>query len=54
MNILIPEEKVLNAFSKEIKSIYQIKRNKENQNNRLLELRDFLLPMLMNGQVTVK
>jgi len=54
MNILVPNKWVLDLFSKKIKSIFMIKRNNEKQNNKLSELRDFLLPMLMNGQVTMK
>lgn len=52
--IIIPSDKILSKFSKIIIPI----RNKliENleENKELIKLRDWLLPMLMNGQVTIK
>jgi type I restriction enzyme, S subunit len=52
-NVYFPDHKVLINFNKEIEPIFNlmIKNNKENQ--KLEELRDWLLPMLMNGQVEV-
>jgi type I restriction enzyme, S subunit len=53
-SIAKPSETLLNDFNKKI-SIFE-KRRQENlkQNLELAKLRDWLLPMLMNGQVTVK
>jgi type I restriction enzyme S subunit len=36
-----------------IKPIFNHQQNLEEENQKLTELRDWLLPMLMNGQVTV-
>ena len=54
IKLIKPNEQVLLSFSKKIKSsIEQIYINSE-QNQELAKLRDWLLPMLMNGQVKVK
>lgn len=54
ISILIPEKKILS----QMKELFQSTLNKiltnQNQNQQLAELRDWLLPMLMNGQVKVK
>ncbi len=54
IKLIKPNEQVLLSFSKKIKSsIEQVYINSE-QNQELTNLRDWLLPMLMNGQVKVK
>lgn len=54
IKLIKPNEQILISFSKKIKSsIEQIYINSE-QNQELAKLRDWLLPMLMNGQVSVK
>ena len=51
---IIPNQDVVTLFEKKMISFYnQIKHNVF-ETNKLIELRDWLLPMLMNGQVTVK
>lgn len=45
--LLMKFEKSVNSFDREIK-------NRSRQNQELTQLRDWLLPMLMNGQVKVK
>ena len=52
--LVIPNNFVLEMFHKKTKSIYEQIYLNQLQNRDLAELRDFLLPMLMNGQVTVK
>ena len=52
--ILLPSEKVLEAFNKKIKPLHKLTYENTVENQKLAELRDWLLPMLMNGQVTVK
>ena len=54
LNIVMPNKALLSEFHKVANSnLYKILLNlKENQ--KLAELRDWLLPMLMNGQVKVK
>jgi type I restriction enzyme S subunit len=52
--ILLPNNKVLNAFNVYCSSIWEKITNCLIQNLELSSLRDFLLPLLMNGQVTLK
>jgi type I restriction enzyme S subunit len=49
----LPEPCVLARFSMLMKPIFSQQDNLERQNQELAALRDWLLPMLMNGQVTV-
>jgi len=51
--ILVPEESVLNNYYASVNSMYDKIINNAFQNQELAELRDWLLPMLMNGQVRV-
>lgn len=51
---VIPDENVVKKFNKIVESIHKKKHANLTENHRLAELRDWLLPMLMNGQVTVK
>ena len=54
IKIIKPNEKFLLTFTEKIKSsIEQIYIN-SGQNQELTKLRDWILPMLMNGQVKVK
>ena len=54
IKLIKPNEQILLTFGKKIKSsIEQIYINSK-QNQELSKLRDWLLPMLMNGQVSVK
>ncbi|MFC5282102.1 hypothetical protein [Pedobacter alpinus] len=51
--VAVPEENLLTKFQN-ITSLYEKKRQVNlKQNQKLAELRDWLLPMLMNGQVKV-
>jgi type I restriction enzyme S subunit len=51
---LLFNENVIAKYSETTKSIYLKLENNKQQNQQLTTLRDWLLPMLMNGQVTVK
>lgn len=53
VNILKPEFNLQKKFDETVKPILFQIRNNEFQNQKLTELRDWLLPMLMNGQVKV-
>lgn len=54
IKILVPSKKVIESINILYKSsLNKIIQNK-NENQQLSQLRDWLLPMLMNGQVTVK
>ena len=44
----------IEQFHKIVNPLYLMQQNVLNENQQLSELRDWLLPMLMNGQVTVK
>ncbi|MGM8886486.1 restriction endonuclease subunit S [Psychrobacter sp. 1U2] len=51
---VIPSKLVAQRFQKKVKPFHEKIRDNIFQNQQLEELRDWLLPMLMNGQVTVK
>ena len=54
LKTIIPDENILEAFNSKVCSLYkQIQHNKK-ENQELTSLRDFLLPLLMNGQVSFK
>jgi type I restriction enzyme S subunit len=50
---LIPPDKLIDSFHNQAKSIFNKIRINKAENIKLSELRDWLLPMLMNGQVSV-
>jgi type I restriction enzyme, S subunit len=52
--ILSPPEDILEVYYSKVDVLYEQINNHAFQNKELTELRDWLLPMLMNGQVTVK
>lgn len=52
--LVIPPADLLEKFNDKVLSIYEMIGVNHKQNQQLTELRDWLLPMLMNGQVTVK
>lgn len=52
--IPVPNEELLVKFEKMMKTIINKKLQMKAENYKLASLRDFLLPLLMNGQVTFK
>jgi type I restriction enzyme S subunit len=50
---VLPTSEVLSSYDKKVKPIFKKQDILETQNQKLAELRDWLLPMLMNGQVRV-
>ena len=50
----VPPNSLLQSFNKKMQDIEMKKSEIINENQRLCYLRDFLLPMLMNGQVTFR
>ncbi len=52
--VVIPKNGIINSFQEKIGSAYQKLNQLEKENQELSSLRDWLLPMLMNGQVTIK
>lgn len=53
-NVVVPDSETLRLFEKTVEPLYKKIAINTVENKRLKELRDWLLPMLMNGQVTVK
>lgn len=53
INVLVPNTKVQTQFDDKVLPILKKIKILVQQNQKLSELRDWLLPMLMNGQVTV-
>ena len=51
---IIYDAKVIEKYQKHTKDIFSQMTNIKRENQELISLRDFLLPMLMNGQVTFK
>ena len=50
---VVPDRAQLEAFNKIAEPMFKTILNHQQQNQELTQLRDWLLPMLMNGQVTV-
>ncbi|MFV9552545.1 restriction endonuclease subunit S [Algibacter sp. PT7-4] len=53
-NTVFPKKDIVEKFYQKIKPIHAKKQKNLKENQKLADLRDWLLPMLMNGQVTVK
>lgn len=51
--LIIPSDPVLNLYHERTKAIYAQISNNTCENQRLTALRDWLLPMLMNGQASI-
>ncbi len=52
--LIIPKNNTIEAFNKKVDVLFHKIFLCANENKQLTELRDFLLPMLMNGQVKIK
>lgn len=50
---ILPESKIVDDYTVKVADIFARQNNLELENQQLSSLRDWLLPMLMNGQVTV-
>jgi type I restriction enzyme S subunit len=53
LQVIIPPTEIVNQFDKKLYTSFEKQNNIEQQNQQLSSLRDWLLPMLMNGQVSV-
>lgn len=53
MDILVPDIDTLNAFSKEAKTMFYKKYLNEKEIESLFQLKKLILPLLMNGQVSI-
>ena len=54
LNLVLPSKHLFTTFNEKIKALFTLLNKKQDENNELTHLRDSLLPMLMNGQVTVE
>ena len=54
MYIILPSDEVKNKFKDAISNVLIKKYNNQRENQELTSLRDFLLPLLMNGQIGFK
>jgi len=52
--LISPNTQLIEEYNKSMLCSYKKHSNNTSENQRLVELRDWLLPMLMNGQATVK
>ena len=52
--IILPKEEILDKFENMVEKNIRLISNNYIQNKELTQLRDWLLPMLMNGQVKVE
>lgn len=50
---VVPPKNFVYAFTTQVKPLLALKEQKDTENRELTKLRDWLLPLLMNGQVTV-
>jgi hypothetical protein len=53
VKIVLPASDIIDQFTKTVTPIFQRQNLLEQENQHLTQLRDWLLPMLMNGQVSV-
>ena len=54
LKMIIPDELILKKFDDKVQNMYALIKANNKQNQELASLRDFLLPLLMNGQVGFK
>lgn len=54
LKLVYPKDDILKKYNQSVFKYNQIILNNHKQNQQLSELRDWLLPMLMNGQVTIR
>lgn len=52
--IIVPSKQINDLFRNASKTLFDKKKNILKENRQLTSLRDFLLPLLMNGQVTIE
>lgn len=53
LDILVPPDELLSSYQKNVRAIRQLILKNKEENEFLASYRDWLLPMLMNGQVTI-
>ncbi len=53
VKVCLPESGVVEKFTSSVEPLFKRQDVLEQENQQLTQIRDWLLPMLMNGQVTV-
>lgn len=53
VTLCVPPDIIIKQFNEKVSLLHFAMQNAINENQQLASLRDFLLPMLMNGQVKV-
>ena len=54
MDLIIPKKEVLNLYQTTVEKLFLKKHIIEKENSELIVLRNYLLPLLMNGKITIK
>lgn len=54
VDVIFPPRKIQNSYSSLVAPIYEKLKIIQKENKTLIQTRDFLLPLLMNGQVSVQ
>lgn len=54
IKVCLPDKIIVDLYTEKVKSIFRQQDILEQENQQLTQLRDWLLPMLMNGQVSIK
>lgn len=54
MKILIPDKKIIDSFTDKVNNLFYNKFKNNQESQELISLRDYLLPLLMNGQIGFK
>lgn len=54
IDVIIPSDSIVKRFEEFVTPLVPELASRESENEQLVQLRDWLLPMLMNGQVTVE
>lgn len=53
LQVCLPDKSIIDQYNEKVKPIFKRQDVAEQENQQLSQLRDWLLPMLMNGQVSV-
>ncbi len=53
MAIIVPPKHIIDLFTEKIENVLYRKYKNDIENQWLMSLRDYLLPILMNGQISV-
>ena len=53
LSVVIPPENLLKEFNTKVSKLFELIRNNKDENEKLIQLRDTLLPKLMSGEIDV-